>query len=69
MEGDAISINGSTGEVLHGAIATADSELKQVLVGKTLKPADSPVFQYYNSLMKLADTHRKLGIRTNELSR
>jgi len=64
-EGDAISINGSTGEVFHGAIATADSELKQVLVGKTLKPAESPVFQYYNSLMKLADKYRTLGIRTN----
>jgi pyruvate,orthophosphate dikinase len=64
-EGDAISINGSTGEVFHGAIATADSELKQVLVGKTLKPADSPVFLYYNSLMKLADKYRTLGIRTN----
>jgi pyruvate,orthophosphate dikinase len=64
-EGDAISINGSTGEVFHGPIDTADSELKQVLVGKTLKPADSPVFQYYNSLMKLADKYRKLGIRTN----
>src|SRR5688572_8182542 len=64
-EGDAISINGSTGEVFHGAIDTADSELKQVLVGKTLKPADSPVFQYYNSLMKLADKYRTLGIRTN----
>jgi pyruvate, orthophosphate dikinase len=64
-EGDPISINGSTGEVFHGAIDTADSELKQVLVGKTLKPADSPVFQYYNSLMKLADKYRQLGIRTN----
>lgn len=64
-EGDAISINGSTGEVFHGAIGTADSELKQVLIGKTLKAADSKVFQYYNALMKLADKYRKLGIRTN----
>jgi pyruvate,orthophosphate dikinase len=64
-EGDAISINGSTGEVFHGSIATADSELKQVLVGKTLKPADSQVFQYYNFIMKLADKYRRLGIRTN----
>jgi pyruvate,orthophosphate dikinase len=64
-EGDAISINGSTGEVFYGAIGTADSELKQVLVGKTLKATDSKVFQYYNSLMKLADKYRKLGIRTN----
>ena len=64
-EGDAISINGSTGEVFHGAIATADSELKQVLVGRTMKPADSKVYGYYSSLMKLADKYRRLGIRTN----
>ena len=64
-EGDAISINGSTGEVFHGAIGTADSELKQVLTAKTMKPADSKVFQYYNFIMKLADKHRTLGIRTN----
>ena len=64
-EGDHISINGTTGEVFHGAIATADSELKQVLVNKSMKPKDSKVFQYYDSLMKLADKYRSLGIRTN----
>ncbi len=64
-EGDAISINGSTGEVFAGAIATADSELKQVLVAGTMKPSDSEVFQYYDFIMKLADKSRKLGIRTN----
>ena len=36
-----------------------------MLVGKTLKPAESQTFKYYNSLMKLADKYRKLGIRTN----
>ena len=64
-EGDAISINGSNGEVFTGSIETADSELKQVLVSKTMKPKDSEVFQYYDFIMKLADKHRKLGLRTN----
>lgn len=64
-EGDFMSINGSTGEVFRGAIATADSELKQVLVSKTMKPADSKVFQYYSFIMKLADKYRTVGIRTN----
>jgi len=64
-EGDAISINGSTGEVFAGAIKTADSELKQVLVAKTMKPQDSEVFQYYDFMMKLADKYRQLGLRTN----
>ena len=64
-EGDSISINGSTGEVFSGLIATAPSELNQVLVTKTMKAADSKVYQYYNHIMKLADKYRKLGIRTN----
>jgi pyruvate, orthophosphate dikinase len=64
-EGDPISINGSTGEVFNGLIGTADSELKQVLVSRTMKPKESKVFQYYDFIMKLADKFRTLGIRTN----
>jgi len=64
-EGDAISINGSTGEVFAGGIKTADSELKQVLIAGSLKPDDSEVYQYYAFIMKLADKYRKLGLRTN----
>jgi pyruvate,orthophosphate dikinase len=64
-EGDPISINGTTGEVFNGSIATADSELKQVLVTKKMKPKDSKVFQYYDFIMKLADKYRNMGIRTN----
>ena len=64
-EGDSISINGSTGEVFSGLIDTAPSELNQVLVTKTMKAADSKVYQYYSHIMKLADKYRKLGIRTN----
>jgi pyruvate,orthophosphate dikinase len=64
-EGDALSINGSTGEVFAGAIASADSELKQVLITRTMSPADSELFKYYDFIMKLADRYRTLGIRTN----
>src|SRR3954452_199253 len=64
-EGEPISINGSTGEVFNGAIASADSELKQVLIAKTLKPGESELFKYYDFVMKLADKYRTLGIRTN----
>jgi pyruvate,orthophosphate dikinase len=64
-EGDQISINGSTGEVFHGGIGTADSELKQVLVAGTMTPSESKVFGYYNFIMRLADKYRTLGIRTN----
>ncbi|MCL2260848.1 MAG: pyruvate, phosphate dikinase [Fibromonadales bacterium] len=64
-EGDFISINGSTGEVISEKIDTAPSELVQVLIDKTLSPKDSELFADYDFIMKLADKYRKLGIRTN----
>ena len=64
-EGEFISINGSTGEILAGEVATAPSELIQVLIEKKLKPEKSALFKQYDFIMKLADKYRKLGIRTN----
>ena len=64
-EGDGIAINGTTGKVYGRRIRTADSELKQVLVARTMKPSDSPLFQAYDFVMQLADRYRTLGIRTN----
>ncbi len=64
-EGDFISIDGSTGEVLHGSIPTKPSEVVEVLINKTLDPKDAPVFQMYNEIMTWADQFRRLKIRTN----
>jgi pyruvate,orthophosphate dikinase len=64
-DGDWISIDGFTGEVLAGQLATKPSEVVQVLIDKTLRPEQSKVYQQYAELMKWADQYRKLGIRTN----
>ncbi len=48
-EGDWISLNGSTGEVLDGAVPTQDAEL----TGN------------FERLMALSDKYRKIGVRTN----
>lgn len=64
-EGDYISIDGSTGEVILGKIETKPSEVIQVLITKTLKAKDSPTYQTYNDLMNWADKIRKLKVRTN----
>lgn len=64
-EGEYISIDGSTGEVIQGKIATRPSEVIQVLIDKTMEAKDSSVFQTYNSVMKWADEFKRLGIRTN----
>jgi pyruvate,orthophosphate dikinase len=64
-EGDWISIDGTTGEVIEGKINTRPSEVLQVLIEKTLPPAKSPVFQTFAKVMIWADKYRTLKIRTN----
>lgn len=64
-EGDFISIDGSTGEVITGKLQARPSEILQVLIDKTMKPKDSKPFGYYTTFMKWADKYRRLKIRTN----
>src|SRR5262249_37402538 len=64
-EGDFISIDGFTGEVMAGQGATKPSEVVQVLIDKTLRPEQSRVYQQYARLMGWADEVRKLRVRTN----
>jgi pyruvate,orthophosphate dikinase len=64
-EGDTLSLDGSTGEVIFGSLDPHPSEIQQVLVEKTLKPENSKIFQRYAKLMRWADRARRLGVRTN----
>jgi len=63
--GDFISMDGFTGEVFEGKLATKASEVIQVLVQKTLKPEESDTYQRYAQLMSWVDKYRKLRVRTN----
>ncbi len=64
-KGDFISIDGTSGEVFAGEVKTAPSEVVQVLVAKTLDGKKSATFQQFDALMKMADSFRKLDVRTN----
>lgn len=64
-EGEFISIDGSTGEVIYSAVATKPSEVVEVLVTKTLDAKDAPVYQMYKQIMDWADEYRVLKVRTN----
>ncbi len=64
-EGDWLSIDGTTGEVLLGKIPTQPSEVVQVLITKTLRPEEAPIYQLFEKLMSWADARRKLGVRAN----
>src|SRR5436189_839231 len=63
--GDYISIDGTAGEVFAGEVATAPSEIVQVLVDRSLDPKKSVTYQEYAKLMKWADVLRTLGVRAN----
>ena len=64
-EGDYISIDGFTGEIYAEKMATSSSEVLSVIVDKTLKPKDAPMFKRYHQLMSWADRYRRLEVRTN----
>jgi pyruvate,orthophosphate dikinase len=64
-EGDWISLDGTTGEVIEGKVATRPSEVLRVLVDKSVDPKDAPVYQQYARIMQWADRYRRLKIRTN----
>lgn len=63
--GDAIAIDGTTGEVFLGEIATQPSEVVRVLVDKSLAPEASPLYQQFAQFMAWADRERKIGVWAN----
>jgi pyruvate,orthophosphate dikinase len=64
-EGDWISIDGTTGEIIGGKLATRPSEVVQVLIENSMKPEDSEVYRNFDRLLKWADEIRTMGVRTN----
>ena len=64
-EGDFISIDGTTGEVIEGQLPTSSSEFIQVLIEKKIQPKDSLIYQQFAKLMSWADEVARLGVRTN----
>jgi pyruvate,orthophosphate dikinase len=64
-EGDYISIDGTTGEVIEGTVNTLPSEILQVLIERRLPPGQSHIYQQYQKMMSWADKYRRLGVRAN----
>ena len=64
-QGDYLSIDGTSGDVLLGRIPTRPSEILQVLIDRSNRPEESQIYGYYMELMSWADEARKLGVHTN----
>ncbi|MDP3718500.1 MAG: pyruvate, phosphate dikinase [Acidobacteriota bacterium] len=63
-EGDYVAFDGLSGEVKLAKVASQPSEILQVIAGK-MKPADSPIYQRFHTLLEWADRFRRLGVRAN----
>ncbi|MFH1531847.1 MAG: pyruvate, phosphate dikinase [Pseudomonadota bacterium] len=63
-EGDWMSLDGFSGEVLAGRVETHPSEVLRVLFDHA-ESAKGSVYYYYDQLMQWADATRTLEIRTN----
>lgn len=63
-EGESVSIDGTSGEVLLGEVKTRPSEIIQVIRGK-LKPEDSKIYLDFTTLLSWADEVRRMNVRAN----
>jgi pyruvate,orthophosphate dikinase len=64
-EGDWLSLDGSTGEIISGEVRTLPSEVLQVVLGAQVPSANSRVHRQFSRLMRWTDETRRLGVRTN----
>jgi pyruvate, orthophosphate dikinase len=64
-EGEWLSIDGFTGEVIVGQLETRPSEVLQVLLEGSMRPEESATFKYYDDMMQWADAERRLLVRAN----
>ena len=64
-EGNWISIDGTTGEVILGQLPTRPSEVLQVLFEGTIRAEDSAIYRAFDRILSWADGKRRLGIRAN----
>ncbi len=64
-QGDNLSIDGTTGEVILGELMTRPSDIMRVLIQKEMSPESSIVYETFHTIMSWADKFRKLRVRAN----
>ncbi len=64
-EGDWVSIDGFSGEIFVGQVATQASEVVRVLVEKDLEATESAIYSYYEKLLGWADEAGAMTVRAN----
>ena len=63
-EGDFLSLDGFTGEVITGQVPTLPSEVIRVMRGE-LDRKDATLYESFDTILKWADSYRTLKVRAN----
>ncbi len=63
--GDWLSLNGSTGRVYEGQIATQVSPVVAGVIDGTAAARKDPIFKMYDLISQWSDSNRKINVRTN----
>ena len=64
-EGDWISIDGSTGEVIFDHLPTQASPVIDAIVNGNKAAQNDPIYKMFKQITDWADKYRKIGVRTN----
>lgn len=64
-EGDMISLDGSSGEVIIGHIPTSASPVVAGVIEGKKKALEHPICKIFQEVMKWSDKYRKINVRTN----
>jgi pyruvate,orthophosphate dikinase len=64
-EGDWISLDGFTGEVLEGQLKASPSEVVRALVDGDVEAKNAPLYRRFAQIMRWADEARTLKVRAN----
>ncbi len=64
-EGDEISIDGTSGEIMAGHVETSASPVVSGVVEGNKKALKDPICKTYQEIMKWTDKYRKIDVRTN----
>ena len=64
-EGDEISVDGTTGEVILGHVNTSSSPVVAGVIEGKAAAKKHPIYKIFVEVMKWADKYRKINVRTN----
>ena len=64
-EGDLVSLDGTSGEVILGSIDTSSSPVVAGVIEGKVAAKKHPIYKIFIEVMKWADKYRKINVRTN----